>query len=168
MLVRWIVKIGLAVAVMVALVAGWHWMFPDEATRIRRQFDELAGVVRIAPDTTPLNRLAKATRILTFLDPEITVNVNVPGRGIERVRGESIENSIRAVMTDRAVQDLEFVFLDIEVDLADDSSSLAQCSLNAIAHLNGERYWLAQEWTLQLRKHEGRWRILQVNTVGQL
>lgn len=164
---KWI-KLLLALAVVAGIgFFGWRLVFPDEIRIIRGQLEELAGVCRISPRSAALERAGKAGKIRDFFDPEISINLHLPEGGVERIRGDEALAAVQAALVSQAIRQFKLELFDLEVAHERGQPS-AQCHLTAIAHLNGEEYWLAQEWDVSLRKSGSRWRILSLDTLKEL
>jgi hypothetical protein len=156
--------------VLILLFAGgfWAWqtMFPSPEKVIRKQLSELAKVVSIAPNEAPLAQAVNSQKLSTFFTRDVTVQVDVPGRGQVRFSGN--DELLQAALTARAqLNGLQVEFLDVSVWLAPDKQAAA-ANLTGKARVPGERELMVEEFKFGFRKAGRNWLIDQVQTVKTL
>ena len=68
---------------LVALWLGWkffHFLFPDDTTRIERKLTRLESLISYGPSTSPLAHLAAAGSIQEMFASKATVSIQAEGR----------------------------------------------------------------------------------------
>jgi hypothetical protein len=144
----------------------WHYLFPGPEVLIRKQLAQLAAAASIAPNETPLARLAKAQRLAELFARDAQVNVDVPGRPDQTFTGR--EEVQQAALGARALLNtLQVTFVDISVLLATNKNS-AVTHLTATANLPGEKLPEVQELEIEFTNVDQAWLINKVQTVKTL
>ena len=148
------------------LLLGYGHFFPSQEARIRRMFAELARVVSVAPNSSPLANLAAGNELAGFFTKDVEINVDLPGAGRHTFTGreEFIQAAVAARSNSRSVK---VEFLDLNVKLGPDQRTAA-IELTAKITQTGERDFNVQELKFQLRKVDGEWRIARGDTVRTL
>ena len=154
--------IVLAVIGWMLLLGYWHF-FPSQETRIRRMFGELARVVSISPNSSPLANLAAANELASFFTKDVEINLDVPGVGRHTFTGreEIIQAAVAARSNSRSVK-VEFLDINVKLDAGKESATV---DLTAKVTQPAEHDFSVQELKFQLQKVDGEWRIARVDTV---
>jgi len=154
-------------AVVVALGA-WAWivLHPSPERRIRRQLEGVAHAASFGPNQGSLAKLAGAASAADFFATNVEVQIDVPGYQGHRLAGR--EEIQQAALASRAsVRSLTVTFPDITVIVnADQESAVADLTLQA--RVAGEQEMIVQEMKVTLRKINGQWLIIKVETVRTL
>jgi hypothetical protein len=154
-------------AVVAALVV-WAWMalHPSPERLIRRQLEGVARAASFSPNQGYLSKLAGAQSLADFFSTNVEVNIDLPGHKGHRLAGrEDIQQA--ALASRAAVQSMSVTFPDITVIVdADQESAVADLTLQA--RVAGEQDMIVQEMKVTLRKINGQWLIIKVETVRTL
>lgn len=150
--------IGLAI---VAVAAWWWW--PGEKANVRRQLNALAHEVNsVALDSASL--AARTMRIGSFFTEEVEMNL---GPGSAPIHGREMLLGMAERLQPRTAA-FRLRFDDVIVNLASDSLR-ARVDLTAVLTRrgggSGDRSLDAMEFSLQMEKVEGQWRIARVTAV---
>jgi hypothetical protein len=129
----------------------------------------LAGVAHAASFGTRqgnLVKLAEADRLAGYFSSNVDVEINVPGRQERRLVGR--DEVQQAALAARALlRALSVSFPDVTVIVnADQESAVADLTLEAQSE--GEMDRIVQEMKITLRKMDGQWLIVKVETVRTL
>jgi hypothetical protein len=154
-------------ALVVALCV-WAWMalHPSPEKLIRRQLAGVARAASIGANQGYLAKLSSAQSLADFFSTNVEVILDVPGHPGHRLVGrEDIQQA--ALASRAAVQSLTVAFPDITVIVnADQESAVADLTLQA--RVAGEQDMIVQEMKVTLRKINGQWLIVKVETVRTL
>ncbi|MGA2176135.1 MAG: hypothetical protein ABSH38_14255 [Verrucomicrobiota bacterium] len=152
----------------VAALGVWAWMalHPSPERLIRKQLEGVAHAVSFGPHEGNLAKLAAAQRLGDFFSINVDVQIDVPGVQEHRLAGR--EEIVQAALAARAsVQALNVAFPDVTVMVnADQESAVADLTLQA--RVAGEPQMIVQEMKFTLRKINGQWLIVRVETVRTL
>ena len=154
------------VIVAVLVAAGWlAWrvLFPSQERIIRKRLTELAEVASFSKEG-PLAQVINVEKFGSFFGPEVIINMDVRGSSRQSVAGrEALLTAMRAARV--TVGWLTVTFLDVGVVLGADKTS-AMVNLTAQAKWPGD--FQVQELQLTMRKIDGDWVIIRVETVKTL
>jgi hypothetical protein len=154
--------------VAVAALGVWAWvaLHPSPERLIRKQLEGVARAVSFGANEGNLTKLAGAERLGGYFSTNVDVQINVPGRQEHRLAGR--EEIQQAALAARAsVQALSVAFPDVTVIVnADEESAVADVTLQA--RIGGEPDMIVQEMKFTLRKINGQWLIVKVETVRTL
>jgi hypothetical protein len=154
--------------VVVAALGVWGWivLHPSPERLIRKQLDGVARAVSFGPDQGNLARLASAERLGGFFSTNVEVQIDVPGRQEHRLAGRD-EIQQAALGARASLHALRVIFPDVTVIIsADEESAVADLTLEAQSE--GEMDRIVQEMKVTLRKINGQWLIVKVETVRTL
>jgi hypothetical protein len=155
-----------ALALAVLVVWGWRVLFPNPERVIRKRLNELADIGSFQANESPMAKLYNAKKLGSFFTSDVTVSVDIPGRGIHTLDGrDSLEQA--AVVFRQNVGAVKVEFLDVTVTLAPDKQS-AEANLTGKATVGGERDFSVQEFNFKLKKVDGQWLIYRVESVKTL
>ena len=157
----------LLVAALVAL-GFWLWtiLFPSPEKRIRKRIAEVARLASIAPGEGLITQGLRIQSLINCFDPQAELTFDMPGRSQYHIAG-------RAEMTEHARADrgnyrsLKVELLDPNLALSPDKQS-AVVDLTAKVKLPDERDFIVQEMKFSLKKINGEWLIIRVETVRTL
>ena len=156
----------LLILLLGAGVFAWRTLFPSPEKIVRKQLSELARAVSVAPNEAPLAQAVNSQKLSTFFTGDVTVLVDVPGRGQVRLSGN--DELLRAAMAARSsLNGLQVEFLDVSVSVATDKQT-AVANLTGKARVPGEREMMVEEFKFGFRKAGRNWLIDQVQTVKTL
>ena len=154
-------------AIVLALLA-WAWvaLHPSPEKRIRKQLDGLARRASFGPNQGTLAKLASAEGLEDYFSTNVEINIDVPGHQEHKLMGRA--EIPQAAMAARAsVKSLSVAFPDITVIVnADQESAIADATLQV--KVSGEPDVIVQEVKITLRKTDGQWLIVKVETVRTL
>ncbi|MCU0785936.1 MAG: nuclear transport factor 2 family protein, partial [Verrucomicrobia bacterium] len=149
-------------------LAVWLWtvLFPSPEKIIRKQLAEVARCASFVANEGPLARAGNVAKLAGYFSADAQLSFDVPGHGPHALTGR--DEIIQAAMGARsAVGALVVEFPDVNVTLATDKQS-ATVDLTAKAKIPGERDFYVQEMKFTLKKKDGDWLIIRVETVKTL
>jgi hypothetical protein len=151
-----------------AALGVWLWMalHPSPERLIRRQLAGVADAVSFGPGQGSLARLAAAERLGDFFSTNVDVRIDVPGRQEHRLAGR--EEIQQAALAARASLHALRVTLPDVVIIVDADQASAVADLTLEARLDEEPDRIVQEMKVTLRKIDGQWLIVKVETVRTL
>jgi hypothetical protein len=153
---------------VVAALAGMGWvaLHPSPERLIRKQLAGVAHAVSFGPRQGNLARLANAERLAGYFSRNVDVQIDVPIRQEHRLVGRD-EVQQAALGARASLHALNVTFPDVTVILnADQESAVADLTLEAQSE--GEMDRFVQEMKVTLRKIDGQWLIVKVETVRTL
>ena len=160
------VRILGALALAALAVWGWRVLFPNPERVIRKRLGELAAIGSFQANESAMAKLYNAKKLGSFFTPDVTVSVDIPGRGLHTLNGrDSLEQA--AVVFRQNVAAVKVEFLDITITFAADKQS-AVANLTGKATVGGERDFSVQEFNFKLKKVDGQWLIYAVESVKTL
>ncbi len=162
---RWLIRALLVAALVAAGIWIWRAVFPPPEQVIRKRLAEIARLASIAPNESPLAKLANSEKLMSYFAPDVEITVDAPGHALS-VRGR---NDLRAaaLQARNMLSSLKVQFLDISISVASDRQN-ASVHLTARADIPGESVPEVEELTAAFRKVEGRWVIHHAATVRTL
>ena len=159
---KWSRLILLAV---VAALGVWAWtaLHPSAERLIRKQLDGVARAASFGSGEGSLATLAAADNLGDFFSTNADVQVELPDRQEHRLAGR--EEIRQAAMAARAaVQALSVTFPGVAVTVNADQES-AVADVLVLARVPGERDTIERQMKFTLRKIDGQWLIVKVETV---
>lgn len=160
-------------ALLLLLAAGWlarGQLLPSETARINRALRQLAQDASFGPDEGNIAAVQRAARVADRFAPNATIEVDLLGVGSFRIDGPA-EIRARIMAARQWAKRLDLRFLDPVIRLGDDDTT-AEVHLTATADLEGlprnTGGFEALEFSLQLRKVDGRWLIERIVTIPTL
>jgi len=152
------------------LIAAAVWvfqvLFPGDEKLIRKLLVQVAEAAAIKPNENPIFKLAGANKLVGFFSPEAELQVDVSGTDIRSISGR--DDLLQAVTAARAgLQEARIQLHEVHVNVDPDRQS-AGAQLVVSAYINGATDPLVQELKMQLKKIDGRWKIVRVQTVKTL
>jgi len=163
--VKWPRLLLLAVA---GALAAWAWvvLHPSPERLIRKQLDGVARAASFGPSQGVLSKLSSAENLADFFSTNVDVKIDVPGHQEHRLAGrEEIQQAALALRA--SVQGVAVSFPDVTVIVnADQESAIADVTLQV--KIAGEQDVIVQEVKVTLRKINGPWLIVKVETVRTL
>ena len=152
------------------LIAAVVWiyqiLFPGDEKLIRKLLAQAAETAAVKPDENPIFKLAGANKLVGFFSPDAELNMYVSGTDIRSISGR--DDLLQAVTAARAgLQEAKIQLHEVHVNVDPDRQS-AGAQLVASAYINGGADPLVQELKMQLKKIDGRWKIVRVETVKTL
>ena len=157
----------LLLVVVVGLLA-WAWvaLHPSPEKLIRKQLDGLAHAASFGPNQGALAKLASAESLADFFSTNVEIKIDVPGHQEHRLMGRSEIPQI-AMGVRSSVRSLSVAFPDVTVIVnADQQSAIADATLQV--KVADESDMIVQEVKVALRKIDGKWLIVKVETVRTL
>jgi hypothetical protein len=153
---------------VVAALAGWAWMalHPSSEQIIRRQLAGVARAVSFPAGQANLTGWATAEHLGGYFSSNVDVQIDVPGRQEHRLLGrDEVQQAAMAART--LLPALKVRFPDVTVTVnADQESAVADLTLEAQSE--GEMDRIVQEMKVTLKKMDGQWLIVKVETVRTL
>ncbi len=150
---------------LVALWLGWkffHFLFPDDTTRIQRKLTRLESLVSYGPSTSPLAHLAAAGSILEMFDAKAEVNIRAEGRTWNLNGREEIKTAVLS-SRQQEPQGLEVKITDPIIEKRDDGSIVSLATVTA--RIGSEREPMVR--ILEFHWHKGdrsQWLIARIVT----
>ncbi|MGP8236692.1 MAG: hypothetical protein ACLQVW_14940 [Limisphaerales bacterium] len=153
---------------VVAALAGWGWLalHPSPERLIRKQLAGVAHAVSFGPGQGSLVKLANAERLAGYFSTNVDVQINVPIHEEHRLVGRD-EVQQAALGARASLHALNITFPDVTVMVNSDQES-AVADLTLEAQSEGEMDRFVQEMKVTLRKIDGKWLIVKVETVRTL
>ena len=158
------VQIGLLVAAVAAV--AWFWMRASPAEReIRRMFSDLTAEFNSSA-TDGLSTVTRAARIGGFFSDDVVVEL---GEGSPPIRGRETLIGMAARLRPRTAG-FELELKDVQVELIDDRHG--EVVLTAVirrrSQASGEESLDAREFSADVHRDEGRWRIRRIVAIDTL
>jgi hypothetical protein len=162
-----IIRRSLALFALLALVL-WLWsaLFPGPERIIRQQLARVAQTASFTASEGLLARAHNASKLAGYFSVDAQVSLDASGHGSYTFNGRN-EIMQAAAGARSAGGALAVEFLDVAVVLAADRLS-ATADLTAKAKIPGERDFYVQEVKFILKKIDGDWLIVRVETVKTL
>ena len=159
-------KIVLRIVLVAALatLGVWLWLvlFPGPEKIIRRRLTELARSASTSISEGDLARLAAARQLAGFFSTNVELAVDLPGLSQHNVVDREEITQLAMMPRSRTVR-----FPDINVTVAPDKQS-AVADVTVDAEISGEAGSQVQEMKFNLKKIDGEWLIVRVETVHTL
>jgi hypothetical protein len=154
-------------AAAAALLAwGWVVLHPSPERLIRKQLDGVARAASFGPSQGTLAKLAGAEGLADYFSTNVEIKIDLPGHQEHRLMGRE-EIPPAALAARASVQSLSVTFPDVTVIVnADQESAIADVTLQV--KVSGEPDMIVQEVKVTLRKINGHWLIVKVETVRTL
>ena len=163
-------KTAIRIVLLAALLALGFWLytvlFPGPEKAIRKQLTRVARLASIKPDQGLLSRGANIQELADCFDSTIEITLNLRGGSEHSVTGRDGIIEL-AKMAHARFRMLQIDFLDMNVALAPDKQS-ATVHLTAKASSSEEKDFQVQELKFNLKKINGRWLIISIETVRTL
>jgi len=118
---------------LVALWLGWkffHFLVPDDTTRIQRKLNRLESLVSYGPSTSPLAHLAAAGSIQEMFDGRAEVNIRAEGRTWNLNGREEIKTAVLS-SRQQEPQGLEVKITDPIIEKRDDGTMVSLATVTA-------------------------------------
>lgn len=157
----------LAIATLIAL-GYWAWsvFFPGDEAVIRKRLNRLATLMTFDSPEGNFARIANVEEAADLFAPEVEINIDAPPHSQQMLTGKTeLRQTALAVRT--RLSSLQVKFPDQNVRLSADGTS-ATVNLTAQVRVPGDRDLIVQELNIQLRKIDGKWLIVRVETVHTL
>jgi len=155
---------------LLALIGLGYWLwtvfFPNDEKIILKRINRLATLMTFNSTEGNFARVANVEEAAGLFAQEVEIVVDTPGHSQEMISSRQ-ELRQRAFAVRTALSGLEVRFFDLNVTIADDRSN-ATVHLTGQARIGGERDLFVQELKFHLRKMEGKWLIVRVETVRTL
>jgi hypothetical protein len=155
---------GFALLAVVAVVIywGWHWMFPDPAQLIQKQFSRLAKTASFEPGESSLAKMAALQKLTGFFTPEIRINIDLRGYPKQIIAGRADLTALMSYVRSQ-LPGLSVEFLDLNIRLAEDRKS-AVVNLTLRGKVTADNDVLVQEMNFVLKQIDGDWLIDRAET----
>lgn len=115
-------QIMLLAAALVAAYGAWTWLFPGPEKVIANRLGQVRKLVSIAPNESPIAKLANTDRLLDYFSPDLRISLNIPGR--QELEINNREDLRQIVMGARAqLSSLKVQFHDPQILVAPDRAS---------------------------------------------
>jgi len=164
------VKIVLRIFAILALLALalWLWsvFFPGPEKLIRKRLDVVAQAASFGPGEGPLALAGNVSKLTDCFSPDAQITFDAPGHGRQTLDGHEEIRQV-ALGARQAIGALKVEFVDANVTVADDKES-ADVDLTAKGKVRGEANYYVQEMKFTLKKINGKWLIVRVETVKTL
>lgn len=151
--------------IVVAAVAwlAWTQYFPNDEVRIRKMLAGLANTLSRTEKSSPVAVMFAADRVRDCLSPKLDFSIDVPGMGHAAFADrEDLLQVLEGAWAKSKAFKVEFC--DIVVTVNPDHES-ATSNLTVRAKQGGEQDFYLQEFRLELKKQEDKWRITRISPV---
>lgn len=163
-------RILLRLCLVAALLAlgWWLWtvFFPSPETVIRKRLDKVATLVSFGSKEGNFARAANVLQLTGYFSTNIEITVDTPAQSRQTLSGRD-EITQAALGVRNLLSGLAVEFVDQNITLSPDQSE-ATVSLTGKARVTGDRDLLVQELKFFLRKINGDWLIVRIETVRTL
>jgi len=146
----------------------WLWtvLFPSDEAIIRKRLAKVAELMTFSSKEGTLARAMNVDAAAGYFARDVEIIVDTPAQPMLMLSGRD-ELKQRALAVRMSLKGLEVKFLDLNVTLSPDNTT-ATVDLTGEAHLPGDRDLFVQELKFFLRKIEGKWLIVRIETVRTL
>ena len=157
--------LGLA---LLAAIGWWLWvtLFPSPESVIRKQLAKVATLLTFNSKEGTIARAANAQQFASYFSPQTEIVVDTPSQSRQTLSGRD-EVYQAALGTRSLLPGLTVEFIDPQITLTPDHTS-ATVNLTGKAKVTGDRDFFIQELKFFLRKIDGQWFIIRVETVRTL
>jgi hypothetical protein len=163
-------KIVIRCVMLAALVGLGVWLytilFPGPEKAIRKRLAKVAQLASIKPDQGLISRGASIQELANCFDSKIEITLNLRGGAEHSVTGRDGIIEV-AKLAHARFRMLQIDFLDMNVTLSPDKES-ATVHLTAKGSSSEERDFQVQEFKFTLKKINGEWLIISVETIRTL
>jgi hypothetical protein len=161
-----VVRLLLAAGLIVLGFWLWTVLFPGPEKLIRKRLAEVARLASITPGEGLVSQGLRIQGLVNCFDPQAELRFDLPGRSQYTITGrdEMIEYAGAAR---RNLRSLKVELLDPNLTLSPDKQS-AVVDLTARVKIPDERDFFVQEMKFTLKKINGEWLIIRVETVRTL
>jgi len=152
----------------VAVLAFWLWtvFFPNPETVIRKRLDKVATLISFNGKEGNIAKIANIQQLTGYFATNIVITVDTPAYSQHTLNGRD-ELTQAALGVRSMLSGLSVEFLDQTIALSPDKTE-ATVNLTGKARVPGDRDLLVQEMKFFLRKIEGTWLIVRIETVRTL
>lgn len=160
--------IRLCLLAVIAAIGFWLWtvFFPSAESVIKKQLSTVAALLSFNSKEEQLAKIANVEDLAGYFANDVEIIVDTPVQARHSISGREDLRQIllgaRMTLTALSVE-----FMDATVTFAPGGTE-ATVSLTASAQVGGDRDPLVQEAKFTLRKIEGRWIIVRIETVRTL
>jgi len=163
-------KITLRIAALLALAALGYWLwtvfFPSDEAIIRKRLTKVATLMTFDSQEGNIARAMNVNEAAGYFARDVEIIIDTPAQSKFTLSGRD-ELTQRALGVRMLLKGLAVRFLDLNITLAPDNSE-ATVNLTGEARVPGDRDLFVQELKFFLRKIEGQWLIIRVETVRTL
>jgi hypothetical protein len=155
---------------IIALVGLGYWLwtvfFPNDKAIILKRVNRLATLLSFDSREGNIARVANVEEAANLFSQEVEIVIDTPGR-VQETLDSRQELRQRAFAVRTMLSGMEVKFLDLSATLSYDHDS-ATVHLTGEVRVSGEGELFVQEFKFHLRKIEGKWLIVRVETVRTL
>lgn len=163
-------KILFRIVLFAALIALGYWLwtvfFPSPETVIRKRLNKVAELASFKSGENTIIGGAKILELVSYFAPNIEIIVDTPVQSRQTLTGND-ELQTAALGVRQSFRGLQVELLDQNIQVSADKTE-ATVNLTGKARLPGDRDMFVQELKFFLRKIEGKWLIIRVETVRTL
>jgi hypothetical protein len=163
-------KLLIRLCLLAGLLALGYWLwtvfFPAPETVIRKRLAKVAELVSFNANEGQIARLANVQQLAGYFAPDIEISVDTPAQAHQVVSGRD-DLSQKLMGARMMLNGLKVEFLDVTVALNAPKTE-ATVTLTGQARVAGDRDFFVQELKFFLRKIEGDWIIVRVETIRTL
>jgi hypothetical protein len=155
--------------VAAAVIGGiWNYFHPSPERQIINELHAVARAATFAPGEGAFSKLNQASRLADYFSTNVEVNVNLPDHQEQRLVGrDEIQQATLALLA--SGNSLNVTFPDMTFTITSGSPTVV-VDLTLLARItgHGNTDQIAQEMKFTLRKIEGHWLIIKVETIRTL
>lgn len=163
-------KLLTRILLLAALVGLGYWLwtvfFPGDEAVIRKRVNRIATLLTFDSKEGNFARVANVEEVANLFAPEVEIVINTPWQSEETLLSRA-EVRQRAFAARSTLSGMTVTFLDLSVTVSPDKLE-AVVDLTGQLDVPGSREMNAQELKFHLRKIEGTWLIVRVETVRTL
>ena len=156
------------VAIACLALGFWLWtvFFPNPKTVIRQRIDKVAALLTFNAKEGNITKLANVQQLTSYFAANIEITVATPAQSRQTFTGRDeirqVALAVRGSLTGLTVE-----FVDQTITLSPDKTE-ATVSLTGKARVPGDRDLFVQELKFLLRKIDGTWLIIRIETIRTL
>ncbi len=163
-------KLFFRIVLFLAVVALGYWLwtviFPNPEKVIRKRLDKVATLVSFTGKEGNIAKIANIEQLTGYFAADIEIIVDTPAQSQHTLSGRD-ELRQAALGVRNMLSGLNVEFLDQTITFNADKTE-ATVSLTGRARVPGDRDLLVQELKFTLRKMDGDWLIVRIETVRTL
>lgn len=155
------------ILIVLAALGFWLWTIfvPNPEKIVRQRLAELARAATFTGEETPLNRAARAKKIVGFFSPDAQLVFDSPAYGRRELLGRDEITEAAAGLG--GIRSLSVEFLDMNVSLGTGAQT-ADVNLTVKVRAADSKEYDVQEMHFILKNHDGTWLITRAETVKTL
>ena len=151
--------------ILLAVLAGigylaFRWLFPDDATVIRKQLTEMAAEASFAGDESPLAKVSKAGKLAGYFTVDARIEVRPWGARQVLLNGRAEIREV-TIGARSSVSSLDLAVDRMDVTVADDRATASVIMAVIVRSSRQTEPWY-QDLEVEMQRIDGDWLISHV------